>query len=149
MSDVDWNVELRKIVREYDGLPPERSRTQIRLQKIQEIVARDRFNERLAAIGFWVRFVLVAVLTVSLFWWPYGHRCGFPLAAYLMANVTVIVAGLALAVQTWRERMTWPFVLSTVFVGTAWTVIALHTLPRLGYAPLGETNPAWSCIATR
>ena len=147
MSDVDWNVELRKIVREYDGLPPERSRTQVRLQKIQEIVARDRFNERLAIIGFWVRFVLVAVLTFSLFWWPYGHRCGFPLVAYLLANVTAIVAALTLAVQTWRARMTWPFVVSTLCAATAWTVIALHTLPRLGYAPLGETNTSWSCVA--
>ena len=156
MSEIDWNVELRKIVREYDGLPPEpppssrkraRSRTQIRLEKIQEIVARDRFNERLAVVGFWVRFGLVAVLTFSLFWWPYGHRCGFPLVAFLLANATVIVAGLALSAQTWRDRMTRPFIVSTLFVATAWTVIALHTVPRLGYAPLGETNTAWSCSA--
>jgi hypothetical protein len=147
MSDVNWNVELRKIVREYDGLPPERSRTQIRLQKIQEIVARDRFNERLAVVGFWVRFGLVAVLTFSLFWWPYGQRCGFPLVAFLLANVTVIAAGLTLSVQTWRDRMTRPFIVSTLFVATAWTVIALHTLPRFGYATLGKTNTAWRCTA--
>jgi len=76
MSDIDWNVELRKIVREYDGLPPERSRTQIRLQKIQEIVARDRLrgrlDEQLAVVGFWVRFALVGVLAFSLF----GGRTG-------------------------------------------------------------------------
>ena len=147
MSDIDWNVELRKIVREYDGLPPERSRTQVRLQKIQEIVARDRLNEQLAVVGFWVRFVLVGVLAVSLFWWPYGHRCGFPLVAFLLANVTVIVAGLVLAVQTWREQMVRAFILSTLFVVTAWTVIAVHTLPRLGYAPFGEMHTAWSCTA--
>jgi len=149
MSDVDWNVELRKIVREYDGLPPERSRTQIRLQKIQEIVARDRINERLAVVGFWTRFVLVAVLTLSLFWWPYGHQCGFPLVAFLLANVTVIVAGLTLAVETWRDRMAWAFIISTLCAATAWTVIAVHTLPRLGYAPLDEANTAWSCPAKR
>jgi len=151
MSDIDWNVELRKIVREYDGLPPERSRTQIRLQKIQEIVARDRardrFNEQVAVVGFWVRFALVAVLTLSLFWWPYGHRCGFPLVAFLLANLTVVAAGLVLAVQTWREQLVWPFIVSTLFVATAWTVIAVHTLPRFGYAPFGESNTAWSCPA--
>src|SRR5262249_60890188 len=53
VSDINWNVELRKIVREYDGLPPERSRTQIRLQKIQEIVAKDRLSERLTLVGIW------------------------------------------------------------------------------------------------
>jgi hypothetical protein len=147
MSDIDWNVELRKIVREYDGLPPERSRTQIRLQKIQEIVARDRLNDQLTVIGFWVRFVLVGVLALSLFWWPYGHRCGFPLVAFLLANVTVVAAGLALAVETWRDQMVRAFILSTLFVATAWTVIAVHTLPRLGYAPFGETHTAWSCTA--
>jgi len=151
MSDIDWNVELRKIVREYDGLPPERSRTQIRLQKIQEIVARDRLrgrlDEQLAVVGFWVRFALVGVLAFSLFGWPYGHRCGFPLVAFLLANVTVIAAGLALAVETWREQMVRAFLLSTLFVATAWTMIAVHTLPRFGYAPFGETNTAWSCPA--
>lgn len=147
MSDINWNIEIRKIVREYDGLPPERSRTQIRLERIREIVARDRFNERLAVIGFWVRFALVAVLTIALFWWPYGHRCGFPLIAFLLANMTAIVAALTLAVQTWRERMLRPFILSAIFAATAWTVIAVHTLPRFGYAPVGETNTAWSCPA--
>jgi len=145
MSDIDWNVELKKIVREYDGLPPERSRTQIRLQKIQEIVARDRLNEQLAVVGFWVRFALVGVLTFALFWWPYGHQCGFPLVAFLLANVTVIAAGIVLAVETWREEMVRPFLLSTLFIATAWTVIAVHALPKLGYAPLSGTNTAWSC----
>lgn len=151
MSDIDWNVELRKIVREYDGLPPERSRTQIRLQKIQEIVARDRalgrLNDQLTVVAFWVRYVLVGVLTLSLFWWPYGHRCGFPLVAFLLANVIVIAAGLVLAVETFREQMVRAFILSTLFVATAWTVIAVHTLPRLGYNPLGATHIAWSCTA--
>lgn len=150
MSDeINWNIELRKIVREYDGLPPERSRTQIRLQKIQEIVARDRLNERLAVFGFWLRFALVPVLTLSLFWWPYGHRCGFPLVAFLMANVTVIAAAVSLAVQTWRDHVAWVFLVSTLCAATAWTVIAVHTLPRVGYAPLGETFTTWTCPATR
>lgn len=150
MSDpIDWNVELRKIVREYDGLPAERSRTQIRLQKIQEIVARDRFEERLAVVGFWFRFALVPVLTLSLFWWPYGHRCGFPLVAFLLAHVTAIAAALAVSVQTWRDRTAWAFVVSTLCAATAWTVIATHTLPRWGYAPLGETATTWACTATR
>jgi hypothetical protein len=149
MSDINWNVELRKIVREYDGLPPERSRTQIRLQKIQEIVARDRLDERFAVLAFWLRLVLAATLTFSLFWWPYGHRCGFPLVAFLLANVVAIVAAVTLGVETWRERMVWPFLASTLFAVTAWTVIAAHVLPRMGYAPSGETSPGWSCAVNR
>ena len=149
MSDIDWNHELRKIEREYDGLPPERSRTQLRLQKIQEIAAKDRFLERLSLIGFWARIVLIAALGVSLFWWPYGRHCGMPLAGYLISNAVVIVGALSLAVRGWRDRLPWAFVCSTLCVGLGWTIIALNVLPRFGYAPAGGTSAAWRCEATR
>lgn len=145
MSDIDWTVELRKIEREYDGLPPERSRTQIRLQKIREITAKERFQERLAIIGLWAQLVLVGVLAVSLFFWPYGHDCGFRLAAFLASHLMVIVAGVAIALRTWHDRLAWPFIGSTLFVVVAWTVIALHTLPRFGYPTGTPAHSAWSC----
>jgi hypothetical protein len=66
VSGINWSVELRKIEREYDGLPPSRSRTQIRLQKVQEIIARGRLEERLTAIGVWLQLVLVGSLGLSL-----------------------------------------------------------------------------------
>ena len=145
MDHVDWNAELRKIVREYDGLAPERSRTQIRLQRIQEIVARDRFYERLATIGLWARLALVAALAVSLFWWPYGHECGFPLVAFLLSNAMVIVGGAAIAVRTWTDRLAWPFSISTLFGIVAWTVISVHAFPRFGYPQFGDAHPGWRC----
>lgn len=147
VSDIDWSVELRKISREFDGLPPEPRRTQIRLQKIQEIASKHRFYERLAFFGVWARVALIATLALSLFWWPYGRQCGFPLAAFLMSNAIVIVGGLSLTARTWRDRMVWPFTGSALFVVIAWTVIALHTLPRLGYSPVGGTVAGWSCAA--
>ncbi|HTI62718.1 MAG TPA: hypothetical protein VL524_04365 [Gemmatimonadaceae bacterium] len=145
MSEIDWTVELRKIEREYDGLPPERSRTQIRLQKIREITAKERFQERLALVGLWAQLTLVGILAVSLFWWPYGHDCGFPLAAFLASQLMVIVGGVAVALRTWRDRLAGPFVGSTLFVVVAWTVIALHTLPRFGYPAGSAARATWSC----
>jgi hypothetical protein len=145
VSDIDWNLELRKITREYDGLPPERTRTQLRLQKIQEIAAKDRFQERLSLIGIWARLILIAALGLSLFWWPYGRHCGAPLAAYLLSHAMVIVGGVVLAVRTWRDRLGWVFSGSALCVIAAWTVIALHVMPRLGYAPAGGTHAGWSC----
>ena len=145
VSDIDWSVELRKIEREYDGLPPERSRTQIRLEKIREITAKERFHERLAVVGVWARMALVGSLAVSLFWWPYRHDCGFPLAAFLASHLVVIVAGSALAVRTWRERRAWPFAGSILFAAIAWTVIAVHVLPRLGYPSTMSSRSGWSC----
>jgi hypothetical protein len=147
VSDIDWNVELRKIEREFTGLPPERTRTQIRLQKIQEIAAKERFSERLSLVGVWTRLVLVAALTVALFWWPYGRQCGVPLIGFLLSNVTAIAGGAVLAVRGWRDRMVWVFGGSALCVGVAWTVVALHTLPRLGYSPAGGTSTGWSCTS--
>ncbi len=149
VSDIDWNLELRKISREYDGLPPERSRTQLRLQKIQEIAAKDRFLERLALIGIWGRLILIAALGVSLFWWPYGRSCGMPFAAYLFSNGIVIVGAVTLALRAWRDRLPWIFIGSTACVALAWTVIALNVMPRFGYSPAGGTTARWSCVAGR
>lgn len=169
MTDIDWKVELRKIEREYDEQrreervrsipkrvvarrapspsvsPPKRSRTQIRLQRIQEIAARQRFSERLSVIGIWGRLVLVAALATSLFWWPYGHRCGFPLVTFLLSNVVVIVAGIVLCLRTWRDRMGGIFAGSAICVAIAWAVMALHIVPRFGYSPAGGTIAPWSC----
>jgi hypothetical protein len=149
VSDIDWNLELRKIEREYDGLPPERSRTQLRLQKIQEIAAKDRFLERLALIGIWARLTLIAALGVSLFWWPYGLGCGMPLAAYLFSNGIVIIGAVALGMRAWRDRLPWVFLGSTGCVALAWTVIALNVMPRLGYSPAGRATAGWSCAVGR
>lgn len=157
VSEINWNSELRKIVREYDGLPPEparppkrrSSKTEFRLERIQEIAAKYEFYDRLAAIGVWARLVLVATLTVSLFSWPYGRECGFPVVAFLISNAMAIVGGVSLGVRTWRDRMVWPFVASLLVILIAWTVIAMHALPRLGYSPAGITTAGWSCASHR
>jgi hypothetical protein len=156
VSDIDWNIELRKIAREYDGLPPEpprppkrrSSKTEFRLERIQEIAAKYEFYDRLDIIGVWARLILAATLTLSLFWWPYGRGCGFPLVAFLVSNVMAIVGGGSLTVRAWRDRMVWPFVGSSLVVVIAWTVIAMHALPRVGYAPAGVTTANWSCGST-
>jgi len=149
VNDINWNVEFRKITRELDGLPPERTRTQIRLERIQQIVAKDRFNERLVLVGIWARLVLIAALVLSLFWWPYGRDCGFPLAAYLMSNAVVIVGGVALAVCGWRDRMVAVFIGSALCMAIAWTVLALDIFPRAGYSPAGPISTRWTCAARR
>lgn len=151
MSEINWSTELRKIEREYDGLPPARTRTQIRLQKVQEIIAKGRFDEQLAVVGLWARLFLVAALGTSLFWWPYGRECGFGLAAFLVSQSMVIAGGISVAAFTWRTRQIWPFGGSAFFIVVAWTVIALNTVPRLGYptVPASTASAGWACPATR
>jgi hypothetical protein len=145
VSQIDWGVELRKIEREFDGLPPERTRTQARLQKIQEIADKERFDERLARAGVWARLVLVGALATSLYWWPYGRDCGFPLAAFLVSQAMVIIGGVSIAIRTWRDRLPWLFLITAVFIINAWTVLSLQTLPRLGFFMAPPTNVGWSC----
>ncbi|MFI5227899.1 MAG: hypothetical protein ACHQWU_02450 [Gemmatimonadales bacterium] len=149
MSGINWSVELRKIEREYDGLPPARSRTQIRLQKVQEILARGRLEERLAALGVWVRLALIAALTAGLHWWPYGHDCGFSLAAYLASQAMVIAGGLSLAISTWRNQLVRPFAGAVVFCLIAWTVIAIQVFPRMGFGATPRVSIGWVCRAGR
>src|SRR5262249_7135747 len=105
--------------------------------------------ERLSVVGIWARLVLVAALAVSLFWWPYGHHCGYPLATFLLSNVMVMVGGIALAMRAWRERMADVFGGAALCIVVAWTIMALHVVPRLGYSPVGGASVAWSCPAVR
>ena len=116
---------------------------------MQEIVARGRLEERLAAVGVWTQLVLVGALATSLFWWPYRHDCGLPLAAYLSAHVMVLVGGMTLATRAWRDRLVWPFAGVTAFMLVAWTVLALNALPRMGYSPASGVKAGWVCRAGR
>ena len=145
VSEINWNVELRKIEREFDGLPPERTRTQMRLQKIQELAAREQFNERLAIVGIWAQLALVGALATSLFWWPYGRTCGFPLVAFLVSHLMVIVGGMSIAIRAWRDHLVWHFAGSMVFMLIAWTIITSHALPRWGYSTAPSATAYWSC----
>lgn len=146
MTHIDWNLELRKLKHDYDGFPP-RTRTGIDRQKTH-IAGQPQLSERMSLVVIWGQLVLVVALVVSLFWWPYGHQCGLPLAGLLGANAMVIVGGAALCVRCWQSRLPLVFSGSAVAIVVAWTVIALYTLPHLGSPPVAGTSAAWSCAAS-
>jgi hypothetical protein len=152
VSEINWKTELRKIVREYDGLPPEppsrprrSSKTEFRLERIQEIAAKYAFYDRLAVYGEWARLALAGVLTLSLFAWPYGRDCGFGLAAFFVSNIIAVGVGLSFTMRAWRERAVVLFIAASLVVLVAWSLIAVHALPRLGYSALGSSIVGWSC----
>jgi hypothetical protein len=142
VSETHWNTARAQ-------RPRRPSKTEFRLARIQEISAKYAFYERLSVIGIWTRLVLVGSLTVSLFWWPYGRDCGFGLGAFLASNAVAIIAGLSLSARTWRDRTPWPFAGALLFVALAWTVIALQTLPRVGYPGSAPPTGGWYCAADR
>lgn len=141
VSEKTWNTNTQR--------PRRPSRTEFRLARIREIKAKNAFFDRLSVIGVWTRLVLVGALAVSLFWWPYGRDCGFGFAAFLGSNAMAIVGGISLAARTWRDRMPWPFAGGLLFVALAWTVIALHTLPRIRYPLSGATVAGLYCPSSR
>ena len=84
-GEIDWSVELRKIEREYDGLPPAPSPARLRAERALEEQRRAQATAVGDLLGAWARLLLVAALAASLAWWPYGRSCGPSLAGFLGA----------------------------------------------------------------
>lgn len=147
MSDVvDWNTELRKIEREFDGLPPEPSPAAVKAKRAAERQAEERRKERAAKLGVHARVALVAVLSAAIVFWPYRRDCGVGLFTYLGAEGMVVAGGLWLMVCTWRQRMAKTHGVGLVTLLWGLMLIAHQVLPRVGYAKADPAKPAqWAC----
>lgn len=149
MSEIDWNVELRKIEREYDGLPPEPSPAALRAQRAAEARARDEAEQRLAVVAAVGRLVLVGLLVGGLSWWPYATSCGAGLAALLAAQTMIVVGGLWTAIFTFRYHLPTSHTIALAFVLTGLVLLAAQVLPRLGYVTIPTVDAThWRCVAT-
>jgi len=163
VSGIDWNSELRKIEREFDGLPPEPPKkpdAKPRL-KIEPTVTRaplgqrttasapatqPRTSEQTTALWIWARLALVGTLAVALAFWPYAHTCGFALFSYLGACGMVVIGGLWASTGTWRARMVRSHTFSLLLVLVGLMTIGAEIAPRVGYTRADATHPAhWWC----
>ena len=143
---VDWNVELRRIERQFDGLPPEPSASVVKARKEREQRLREQVERRVAMISGGARLLLVASLVVALQWWPYGASCGPSLAGFLAAVSLVAVGGLWAGWYSWRHRLAIHHVLAMLLVVTGLALVAAQVLPRLGYATVvGVEATSWTC----
>ena len=70
-SQDDWSTQLKKIEREFEGLPPEPSPAYKKLQSEEERRAQERAQQRAAMFGGGARLILVFALFVALALWPY------------------------------------------------------------------------------
>lgn len=148
MSEIDWDVELRKIEREFDGLPPTPSAGELRARKAAERREKQRKEERIAALGAWGRLVLVAALAAALYWWPYLRACGPGLFAFLGAESMVVAGGLWVVAFTWRHRMARTHALGMLVVIAGLALILAQVLPRVGYARTDPAHPPqWWCTS--
>ena len=149
MPQDDWSVQLKKIEREFEGLPPEPSPAFKKLQSEEQRRAQERAQQRTAMIGGGARLVLVGALGVALAFWPYENSCGSGLVGYLAVEIVIIVGGLWVAISTWRARLPRMHILSLLIVLTGLVLVATEVLPRVGYAAVDPKNPPhFSCPET-
>ena len=145
-SQVDWNTELRRIERQFDGLPPEPSASVIKARKAAEQRLKEQVEHRVAVISSVARLLLVATLASALSWWPYATDCGLDLASFLGAQMMVVVGGLWAAVHSWRHRLPACHASAMALLMAGLALVAMQVLPRLGYATIaGVHATAWSC----
>jgi hypothetical protein len=151
MSDINWDVELRKLERQLDGLPPEPSSSQQNTRRAAERRTRQREDSQSAVIGASARVSLVAALAAALAFWPYARECGAGLFLYLGAQAVVAAGALWVVAFTWRTRMAKTHALALVMVVCGLALVAAQVLPRVGYANVDPSHPPrWRCsVASR
>jgi hypothetical protein len=145
----DWSTQLKKIEREFEGLPPEPSLAYKKLQSEEEKRAQERARQRAALIGATARLILVGAVAVALAFWPYENDCGLGLFGFLGAEAVIVIGGLWVAITTWRARLPRTHILSLLITLGGLTLLAGEVLPRIGYAAVDAKNPPhFSCPAT-
>lgn len=146
MTGIDWSAQLKKIERQFDGLPPEPSHSEQRVKRENERRLQVRQKGREAMFGAASRVVLVLSLGLAINAWPYGRACGAELYGYLAASTAIVAGGVWATVGTWRGRS--PRLHALALLAVAWGVVLLtaQVLPRVGYAKVDSRNrPAWRC----
>jgi membrane protein YdbS with pleckstrin-like domain len=142
----DWSTQLKKIEREFAGLPPEPSAAFKKMQSEEERRAQERAQQRAAMFGAGARLILVFALGAALAFWPYENQCGSGLLGFLGVETVIVVGGLWVAFTTWRYRLPKMHTFSLLIVLTGLILIAAEVLPRVGYAAIDPKHPpSFSC----
>src|SRR3954469_1579348 len=146
MPQDDWSTQLKKIEREFEGLPPEPSPAFKKLQSEEQRRAQERASQRAAMIGGGARLFLVGALGVALAFWPYENQCGSGLFGYLAVELVIILGGLWVAVTTWRARLPRMHIVSLLIALTGLVLVGVEVLPRVGYAAVDPKRaPHFTC----
>lgn len=150
MVEDNWKSQLKKIEREFDGLPPEPSPAFQKLQSEEERRAKERTLTRAAIIGSTARLILVLALGAALVMWPYSRACGAGWFGYVGVEGVIIAGGLWVAITTWRARLAKLHVLSLLIVLAGLALVAAEVLPRIGYAVTDPLHPpqVWCAEST-
>jgi hypothetical protein len=143
MSEIDWNTELKKIEREFDGLPPLLGPEDLGLPRKGQRSARTarRTSEKTTA-GAALRLSLVIALAAAINFWPYAQDCGFGLFTLLGVELVVLAGGVWASVYTWRGRMPRAHLAAALLILWGLVLLSAEVLPRVGYA---RAQATWMC----
>lgn len=141
MVEDNWKSQLKKIEREFDGLPPEPSPAFQKMQSEDERRAKERVQTRASIIGASARLVLVIALGAALVMWPYSRACGSGWFGYVGVEGVIVIGGLWAGFTTWRARLAKLHTLSLLIVLAGLVLIAAEMLPRIGYAAIDQRHP--------
>jgi hypothetical protein len=142
----DWDKELAKIDKQMESLADAQlfpQKPDARPSEIKRVEEQRAFTSSWPAI---LRLTLSVVLGVGILFWPYGTRCGFGLAGYLVAVTAVLGSGIWSALWTWRHRTGRAHTLSILLIVWGLVLGATEVLPRIGYA---KQSLPWSCGFTK
>jgi hypothetical protein len=147
MSNIDWNAEVRRLEREFEGKAPEPTPAELNARRATQRRAQEREDAVNAAIGASARVVLVAALAGALYYWPYARACGVGLFAYMGAEALIATGALWVGAYTWRHRMAKTHGLALVMLLGGLVLLAAQVLPRIGYAKVDPVRPQqWRCV---
>ena len=146
MAQDDWSTQLKKIERQFEGLPPEPSPAFKKMQSEEERRAQERAQQRGAMFRAAARLVLVLALGAALAFWPYENQCGSGLLGFLAVEGVIVIGGIWVAFTTWRYRLPRMHIFSLLIVLAGLVLIGAEVLPRIGYAAVDPKHPpAFSC----
>jgi hypothetical protein len=146
VTGIDWSAQLKKIERQFDGLPAEPGESELPATRENERRQQQKANEREAVFGAVSRVVLVLSLGLAMAAWPYDRACGAGLLGYLAASAAIVAGGFWATVGTWRRHA--PTLHALALLAMAWGIVLItaQVLPRVGYAKVEPGNgPAWRC----
>jgi len=137
----NWASQLKKIEREFDGLPPVPSPAVQKMQSEAERRAKEKAQQRVAMFGAGARLILVFAVGAAIAMWPYSRECGWGWIGYVGVEAVIVAGGLWVAFTTWRGRLPKMHAFSLLIVLGGLVLIAAEVLPRVGYAAIDPKHP--------
>ena len=147
MTTTNWDSELKRIEREFHGLSPDPVIKLDGARAAADKHAQEKRVSRNAAIGVWIRLLLVAALAAGMYWWPYPYACGVGLFSWMGAAALVGIGALWAAVGSWQCRLARAHGTAMLLVIASLALIGSQVAPRVGYATVAGAAPTWMCAA--